>query len=128
MHINIENIVNKKMIQLYAAIIKSLLYYIHLFIIQNSNTLDLHFWIFNQFDKLQPLHKYLLSALKPNNLFIHSLSSIHIYRYLHKLQIYSTVGENIIATFKMQNNFWYPLKMVIFSIAPHLVIALPTLR
>ena len=45
-----------------------------------------------------------------------------------------TVGENIIATTKTPNNFCYPLKMVIFpilryfSIAPHLVIALPTLR
>ena len=49
-----------------------------------------------------------------------------------------TVGENIIATIKMQNNFCYSLKMVIFpiydsniglfSIAPHLVIALSTLR
>ena len=46
------------MIQLYAAIIKSLLYYIHLYIIQNSNTLDLHFWIFNLIGKLKPLHKY----------------------------------------------------------------------
>ena len=48
----------------------------------------------------------------------------------------STVGENIIATIKMRNNFCYPFKMVIFryrnielfSIAPHLVIGLPTLR
>ena len=49
----------------------------------------------------------------------------------------ATVGENIIAAIKMQNNFWYPLKMVIFqyivnniglfSIAPHLVIALLTI-
>ena len=66
-----------------------------------------------------------------------------------KSQIYyieiqkDTVDENIIATIKMGNNFCYPLKMVIFllklkryrkilylnfSIAPHLVIALPTLR
>ena len=37
-----------------------------------------------------------------------------------------TVGENIIATIKMRNNYCYPLKMVIFPIiAPHLVIALP---
>ena len=28
----------------------------------------------------------------------------------------STVGENIIATTKMQNKFCYPLKMVIFPI------------
>ena len=27
-----------------------------------------------------------------------------------------TVGENIIATIKMQNNFWYPLRMVFFPI------------
>ena len=27
-----------------------------------------------------------------------------------------TVGENIIATIKKRNNFWYPLKMVIFPI------------
>ena len=41
-----------------------------------------------------------------------------------------TVDENIIATVKMQNIFFYPLKMIIglFYIAPHLVIALPTLR
>ena len=49
-----------------------------------------------------------------------------------------TVGENIIATSKIRNNFCYPLRIVIFqycdsniglfSIAPHLVIALPTLR
>ena len=49
-----------------------------------------------------------------------------------------TVEENIISTIKMRNHFCYPLKMVIFpilrqqywtfSIAPHLVIALPTLR
>ena len=54
---------------------------------------------------------------------------------------FCTVVENIIATIKMRNNFCYSLKMVIFpilrqqywnigyfSIAPHLVIALPTLR
>ena len=28
----------------------------------------------------------------------------------------NTVGENIIATIKMRNNFWYSLKMVIFPI------------
>ena len=39
-----------------------------------------------------------------------------------------TVSENSIATIKMRNHFCYPLKIVIFSIAPHLVIALPTLR
>ena len=37
----------------------------------------------------------------------------------------STVDKNIIATTKMRNNFCYPLKIVI---APHLVIALPTLQ
>ena len=50
----------------------------------------------------------------------------------------TNVGENIIGAPKMRNNFWYPVKMVIFQIcdknnklqkiAPHLVIALPTLR
>ena len=43
-----------------------------------------------------------------------------------------TVGENIIATIKMRNNCCYPLKMRnnigLFSIAPNLVIALPTLQ
>ena len=29
----------------------------------------------------------------------------------------NTVGENIIATIQMRNNFWYPLKMVISNIA-----------
>ena len=46
------------------------------------------------------------------------------------LTVLLTVGENIIATIKMRNNFCYPLKMFnigLFSIAPHLVIALPTL-
>ena len=33
----------------------------------------------------------------------------------------NTVGENIIATIKMRNNFCYPLKVFFFSIAPHLV-------
>ena len=42
--------------------------------------------------------------------------------------MFTTVDENSIATIKMRNNFSYPLKMVIFSIAPHLVIALSTLR
>ena len=51
--------------------------------------------------------------------------------------IYIIVGENIIATIKMRKNFCYPLKIVffkycdstigLFSIAPHLVIDLPTL-
>jgi hypothetical protein len=45
-----------------------------------------------------------------------------------RLCISHKVGENIFTTIKMWNNYWYPLKMVIFSIAPHLVIALPTLR
>ena len=48
----------------------------------------------------------------------------------------STFDKNIITTIKMRNNFCYPFKMVIFwypniglfSMAPHLVIALPTLR
>ena len=44
------------------------------------------------------------------------------------LDTVSTVGENIITTVKMRKYFWYPLEMVIFTIAPHLVIALPTLR
>jgi hypothetical protein len=40
---------------------------------------------------------------------------------LFKTKIYGllfvcTVGENIIATIKMRNNFCYPLKMVIFPI------------
>ena len=49
-----------------------------------------------------------------------------------------TVGENIIATIKIRNNFGYPLKMVNFSniaiaklnffIAPHLDNALTTLQ
>jgi hypothetical protein len=48
-----------------------------------------------------------------------------------------TVGENIISTIKMRNSFCYHLKIffqycdrniVLFSIAPHLVIILPTLR
>ena len=59
---------------------------------------------------------------------------------MEKTAYASTVGENIIANIKMRNNFWYPLKMVIFqyydsniaiglfSIAPHLVIALTTGR
>ena len=46
-----------------------------------------------------------------------------------------TVGENIIATIKMRNNLWYPLKMVIFQYCDGniglfltFVIALSTLR
>ena len=41
-----------------------------------------------------------------------------------------TVGEKIIATIKMRNNLCYPFyrNIGLFSIAPHLVIALPTLR
>ena len=38
--------------------------------------------------------------------------AIHIYIYA---TIQYTVGENIIGTIKMQNNFWYPLKMVILA-------------
>ena len=41
----------------------------------------------------------------------------------------SIVDKNIIATIKMQNNFWYRYRNIgLFSLAPHLVIALPTLR
>ena len=50
----------------------------------------------------------------------------------------TTVDENIIVTIKTQNNFCYALKIIffqycdsnieLFSITPHLVIALPTLR
>ena len=54
----------------------------------------------------------------------------YTYTQTHTLTlIHYTVGENIIATIKMRNNFCYPLKMVIFqycdsniglfSIAPH---------
>ena len=32
------------------------------------------------------------------------------------LSLHNTIDENIIATIKMQNNFCYPLKMVIFPI------------
>ena len=43
----------------------------------------------------------------------------------------STLGmysqRKIIATIKMRNNVCSPLKKCFFSIAPHLVIALPTL-
>ena len=35
---------------------------------------------------------------------------------------------HIIATIKMRNIFFYPCKNGLFSIAPHLVVALPTLR
>ena len=38
----------------------------------------------------------------------------------------TTVDENIIGAPKMRNNCWYPI--VHFSLAPHLVIALPTLQ
>ena len=38
------------------------------------------------------------------------------YHYPHTLQNTGTVGENIIATTKMRNNFCYRLKMVIFPI------------
>ena len=34
----------------------------------------------------------------------------------NKIPTEHSVGENIIATIKMQNNFWYHLKMVIFPI------------
>ena len=45
------------------------------------------------------------------------------------LKFTGLVGENIIGTIKMRNNIWDLLKMVIlFSIAPHLVIALVTLN
>ena len=33
-----------------------------------------------------------------------------------KIPLKGTVGENITATIKMRNNFWYPLKMDIFPI------------
>ena len=48
---------------------------------------------------------------------------------MNKVSI-ATVDENIIDTIKMQNNFCYPLKIInigLFSIAPHLVIALATI-
>jgi hypothetical protein len=32
------------------------------------------------------------------------------------VRYWTTVGENIIATIKMQNNFHYPLKIVVFPI------------
>ena len=46
----------------------------------------------------------------PADLYSHHL--IHIPREMY----ISEVGENIIATIKMQNNFWYPLKKDIFQI------------
>ena len=55
-----------------------------------------------------------------------------VYRPLYPRRTTITVDENIIATIKMRINFWDPLKMDsnigIFSIAPHLVIGLQTLR
>ena len=42
----------------------------------------------------------------------------------------STWGENCVGAPKMRNNFWYTIKFLnisLFSIAPHIVIALPTL-
>ena len=66
--------------------------------------------------------------------------SVHIKKNWHALMciVYCklVLRLNKIATIKMRNNFYYPLKMVIFPIlqlqyltfiAPHLVIALPTL-
>ena len=38
----------------------------------------------------------------------------------------STVDENIIGTTKIQNNFWYPLKMVIFPILQYRNLSLLT--
>ena len=65
---------------------------------------------------------------------MYSMSYVGICTFIYSVYRY-TVDENIIATIKMRNNFCYPLEMVIFpillsqfSIAPHLVIALPTLR
>ena len=39
---------------------------------------------------------------------------ISLYLFTYQSIALSTVGENIIATIKMRNNFCYPLKMVIF--------------
>ena len=63
----------------------------------------------------------------------HILYSKHCEKQWNDLER-TTVGENIITTNKMPNDYCYHLKMVLFpilryfSIAPHLVIALPTFR
>ena len=61
---------------------------------------------------------YVLILLKPK-------VCIDLFKILFILR-HPTDGENIIATIKMRNNF-YPLKMAIFPLDPHLNIALPTL-
>ena len=70
--------------------------------------------------------------LKYYKLLISKRNNYQILLAPHFAELRPTVGENIIATIEMRNNFWYPFKMArnieLFSIAPHLVIALPTLR
>ena len=53
--------------------------------------------------------------------------------YICTMYIFITVNENITDATKIRNNFWCHTKMLncnigLFSIATHLVIALPTLQ
>ena len=70
----------------------------------------------------------LLAAIEQNRKQYISINIIAYFWCINNVFVDCTVGENIIATIKMRNNFFLPFRNGLFSIAPHLVIALPTLR
>ena len=76
--------------------------------ISNVRTVHtLQIYIFIWFSTLQ---KYIYIFI----LFIQSFIIYPTVKSINAFGLY-TVGENIIATIKMRNNFCYPLKMIIFS-------------
>ena len=61
--------------------------------------------------------KYNIATQILLNVQIYSVSRIILHFWgTNNIFIDCTVGENIIATIKILNNFWYPLKMVNFPI------------
>ena len=58
----------------------------------------------------------LLAAIEQNRKQYISINIIAYFWCINNVFVDCTVGENIIATIKMRNNFCYPLKMVIFPI------------
>ena len=58
----------------------------------------------------------LLAAIEQNRKQYISINIIAYFWCINNVFVDCTVGENIIATIKMRNNFCYPLKMAIFPI------------
>ena len=67
-------------------------------------------------EKAKRIEKSYFPTVSKTASFIFSNFVLNYFCSIYSVLVLCTVGENIIATIKMRNNFWYPLKMVIFPL------------